>query len=166
MNVGTYKTRKQALSAANNFRKGSKNDISNRYSVSYRVEKAGKNSKNYKIVSTLKPKKKTSIKTTSTKSSRGIARFDSNIPRGGPLGYRNMQEYYAAQKRSRTKRPSSKPPETITRSGKRFTLEFTKLTENAYRNEIAKVDRKKLSVRTVKNSNGTISVYTRNKKRS
>ena len=57
MIVGTYKNRKQALSAANNFRKGSKTDISNRYSVTYRVEKAGKNSKNYKIVSTLKPKK-------------------------------------------------------------------------------------------------------------
>jgi len=57
MNVGTYKTRKQALSAASNFRKGSKMDISNRYSVSYRVEKAGKNTKNYKVVSTLKPKK-------------------------------------------------------------------------------------------------------------
>lgn len=58
MNVGTYKTRKQALSAASNFRKGSKMDISNRYTVTYRVERAGKTSKNYKVVSTLKPKKK------------------------------------------------------------------------------------------------------------
>lgn len=157
MNVGTYKTRKQALSAASNFRKGSKMDISNRYTVSYRVERAG--AKNYKVVSTLKPKSKTKSKSKTT-----LARFDSNIPRGAPLGYKSSKDYYKAQKESRAKNPSSKIPKTITRQGKRYSLEFTRSTARSYRQELAKVDTNKKSVRTVKNQNGMISVYTRNKR--
>ena len=57
MKVGEYKTRKQALSAASNFRKGSSKDISMRYSVTYRVEKSKSNKDNFCVISTLKPKK-------------------------------------------------------------------------------------------------------------
>lgn len=57
MTVGTYKNKSQATTAANNFRKGSKTDMKPGYSISYRVEKAGKMSKNFKVVSTVKPKK-------------------------------------------------------------------------------------------------------------
>lgn len=65
MKVGEYKTRKQALSAASNFRKGSSKDISMRYSVSYRVEKSKSNKENFCVVSTLKPRKTTKSKTKS-----------------------------------------------------------------------------------------------------
>jgi hypothetical protein len=66
MTVGTYKNRQQATTAAKNFRKGSKTDMKPGYSISYRVEKASKNSKFFKVVSTLKPKKMASKKKSRT----------------------------------------------------------------------------------------------------
>jgi hypothetical protein len=62
MIVGYYKNKNQAMSAAKNFRKGSMNDIKPFYSIFYRVEKPKKNSKSWKVVSTLKPKSKASNK--------------------------------------------------------------------------------------------------------
>ena len=70
MTVGTYKNKQQATTAAKNFRKASKTDIKPGYSISYRVEKASKNSKFFKVVSTLKPKKMGSKKKTSKRKYR------------------------------------------------------------------------------------------------
>ena len=70
MTVGTYKNRQQATTAAKNFRKGSKTDMKPGYSISYRVEKASKNSKFFKVVSTLKPKKMASKKKSRTYKKR------------------------------------------------------------------------------------------------
>ncbi len=72
MTVGTYKNKSQATTAAKNFRKGSKTDIKPGYSISYRVEKAGKMSKFFKVISTVKPKKKTNVQ---KQKEKGIKQF-------------------------------------------------------------------------------------------
>jgi hypothetical protein len=112
----------------------------------------------FSVFTTPKPPKK-------PKKSGGLARFDSNIPRGAPLGYSSMKEYYDAQAASRAKRkPMYKPPKTIKRNGQRFTLAFSSYNEKTIREKTAKLP-KNLKVRTVTNKRKDrfdfISVYTR-----
>jgi hypothetical protein len=54
---GDKMVKRKLVMTVGTFRKGSKTDMKPGYSISYRVEKASKNSKLFKVVSTLKPKK-------------------------------------------------------------------------------------------------------------